>query len=190
MRTSTRIALSPLVLALAVSWCRGLPAHAEPPVASLAEFNTRLAEYVTVHQRAAATLHMDRQTKDAAGITDRQKALADRIRAARPQARQGDIFTAAVESDLRRITRADLSARPAADRAAVRAEVPRLAFAVNDEYPTNAPLATVPPMLLASLPRLPEELEYRFFDRHLVLLDVDANLIVDYIPDALPASPR
>ena len=44
--------------------------------------------------------------------------------------------------------------------------------------------------LLASLPRLPKELEYCFFDRHLLLLDVDADLIVDYIPDALPATAR
>jgi hypothetical protein len=61
---------------------------------------------------------------------------------------------------------------------------------VNGDYPSAAPLATVPPMLLAQLPRLPEEVEYRFFDRHLILLDVDANLIVDYIPNALPPAER
>jgi len=58
----------------------------------------------------------------------------------------------------------------------------------HKKYPETKPLATVPPKLLAKLPRLPEELQYRFFDRHLILLDVDADLIVDYIPDALPAA--
>lgn len=190
VRTWTRIALALFVAALVASSRPRPSAYAEMPAASAAEFNTRVAEYVTVHRRAAATLRMQRQTADGAGITERQKALADRIRAVRLDARQGQIFTAPVEADLRRITRVDLSARDPADRAAVRKEVPRLAFRVNDEYPTDAPLATVPPMLLAILPRLPEELEYRFFDRHLILLDVDANLIVDYIPDALPPAPR
>jgi hypothetical protein len=40
-------------------------------------------------------------------------------------------------------------------------------------------------MLLDVLPRLPEELEYRFVGRDLILRDVKANLIVDFIPGIL-----
>ncbi len=47
-------------------------------------------------------------------------------------------------------------------------------------------MATMPPSLLAVLPRLPKELEYRIIGRFLVLRDVDAALIVDYIPDLIP----
>jgi hypothetical protein len=45
----------------------------------------------------------------------------------------------------------------------------------------------VPPLLLASLPRLPDNLQYRFFGRHMVLLDGDTELVIDYVRNALPS---
>ena len=48
----------------------------------------------------------------------------------------------------------------------------------------------MPPRLLANLYPLPEGLEYRFIDRHLVLLDSEANLMVDYILDVVPSVAR
>ena len=47
----------------------------------------------------------------------------------------------------------------------------------------------MPPLLLTQLPPLPPELQYRFLGRALILLDADANLIVDVVPDALPERP-
>jgi hypothetical protein len=41
--------------------------------------------------------------------------------------------------------------------------------------------------LIGLLPPLPDELEYRFVGRHLVLLDVEANLVVDVLRMAVPA---
>ena len=160
-----------------------------PAVAPSGEFAKRIDAYLTLRRRVAATLPPRKETDDAARLVERRKRLAAGIRAARPDARQDAIFTRDVEVDFRRVVQEDIHARAPDDRAGVRKEVPRLSFAVNDEYPETKPLATVPPKLLAKLPRLPEELQYRFFDRHLILLDVDANLIVDYIPDALPAAP-
>jgi hypothetical protein len=59
-------------------------------------------------------------------------------------------------------------------------------LAVNGRYPDSVPLATMPPQVLAQLPRLPDDLEYRFIASRLILLDVHAHIIVDYIDDALP----
>jgi hypothetical protein len=42
------------------------------------------------------------------------------------------------------------------------------------------------PSMLAGLPQLPPELEYRFLGRHLILVDVLANVVVDVLYDALP----
>jgi hypothetical protein len=42
-------------------------------------------------------------------------------------------------------------------------------------------LSTVPPNVLAVLPKLPDDLRYRFVGRHLVLLDVRSGLILDRI---------
>jgi hypothetical protein len=45
---------------------------------------------------------------------------------------------------------------------------------------------SVPAKLLAMLPMLPEALEYRFIDRHFLLRDRDANLVIDILSGVLP----
>jgi hypothetical protein len=57
---------------------------------------------------------------------------------------------------------------------------------VNSDYPEGKTLPTVPAKVLLNLPTLPKTLEYRFVDKHLILRDTPANIIVDYIPNALP----
>ena len=57
---------------------------------------------------------------------------------------------------------------------------------VNDEYRDGAPLSTMPPNVLAGLPALPDGLEYRFVERHLILLDATARVVLDRIPFAIP----
>ena len=57
---------------------------------------------------------------------------------------------------------------------------------VNALYPEKAALATVPPLILVNLPRLPDGLEYRFMGRDLILRDREANVIIDFIPGAVP----
>ena len=48
------------------------------------------------------------------------------------------------------------------------------------------PLSTVPPQVLEGLPKLPEELEYRFVGERLILLDPHAHIIVDYMERVFP----
>jgi hypothetical protein len=56
---------------------------------------------------------------------------------------------------------------------------------VHARLPVTAQMATMPPALLKVLPTLPKALEYRILGRYLVLRDVDASLIIDYIPAAV-----
>jgi hypothetical protein len=58
---------------------------------------------------------------------------------------------------------------------------------VNGRYPDRVPLASMPPEVLKALPPLPEELEYRFVGAALILLDSHAHIVVDLVPNALPA---
>lgn len=58
---------------------------------------------------------------------------------------------------------------------------------VNERYSWSWP-SFAPPPVLAALPVLPVELQYRFVGRDLVLVDIEANLVVDVLPDALPIS--
>jgi hypothetical protein len=44
----------------------------------------------------------------------------------------------------------------------------------------------MPPQVLEPLPKLDEEMEYRFLGQRLVLLDTHAHIVVDYTEDVLP----
>ena len=67
-----------------------------------------------------------------------------------------------------------------------RAEPVKIQLQVNQSYPENLPLQSTPPSLLMNLPDLPKGLEYRVLGSELVLRDADANIVVDYVPNALP----
>ena len=58
-------------------------------------------------------------------------------------------------------------------------------FKINAAYPDKQPLLTSPPSVLGNLPPLPKDIEYRFVNKHLILRDARANLIIDYIPNAI-----
>ena len=114
-------------------------------------------------------------------------ALANGIRTSRRDAQSGDVLCPSLAPALVQAVRADLARRPFPERQAILFSVPRvLQVRVNDSYPASSPLVTVSPLLLTRFLVLPPELQYRFLDRALILLDVDANLIVDFIPRALP----
>jgi hypothetical protein len=65
----------------------------------------------------------------------------------------------------------------------------RLTARVNARYLDGVPVSMVPPDILSALPRLPREVEYHFLERHLILLDGDARIILDVLRDVLPCSP-
>ena len=102
----------------------------------------------------------------------------------------GFVFSPPAAKEIGIVVAEDFKGRPLKDQKAILVEVPmKVPPAINTDYPTRLPLATVPPSLLLKLPTLPEELEYRFLGRHLILRDIKANLIVDFIPDVVPATP-
>ena len=81
----------------------------------------------------------------------------------------------------------DISASPPPRKRAMPAE-PRpkpVELRANAPYPEGAPLSMVPPDLLAKLPKLPEPLEYRFVGGHLILLDSEASLVVDFLKETV-----
>ncbi len=57
---------------------------------------------------------------------------------------------------------------------------------VNYPYPEQKELTQIPPTLLLKLPTLPKEVKFRFVGRHLLLVDTDNSMIVDYTLNALP----
>jgi len=183
--------LAPLLLAtLTVPGCSTDTAGAQDVTAqagALREFGDRTRAYLALRTKLAAGAAAVSGDATSEQITHHQGQLAAAVRAARRDARHGDIFTPPVVPQFRTVIRRDLQARDIRDALAAMQQVPlALPLRVNTPWPADAPRATVPPRLLSSLYPLPEGLEYRFLDRHLVLLDGEANLVADYILDVVP----
>jgi hypothetical protein len=107
----------------------------------------------------------------------------------RATAKAGDIFGTDMTPLILEIVRADWKRRPAVDRAAILAGMEKpFVPTVNMRYPVGQPLMTFPPTLLRQLQELPEDLEYRFVGRDLILRDVKANMVVDVIRHAIPST--
>jgi hypothetical protein len=129
-------------------------------------------------------------SEDYAQVLAAIDALAAKIRAARKDARRGEIFTPAIDCWFRDMIDASLEG---CDTRAILAwlneENPPdvvLVPKINGRWPDGASHGPMPSKLLADLPRLPDELQYRILDGDLVLWDAHANLIVDFIRRVLP----
>ena len=158
--------------------------HADP--AALEDFTRRLDAYITVQRRLEKESPKMKETNDPAEIKAAQDVLAEKIRGARQDAKRGDIFTPEVTSLFRRLMYPELTGPEGRDtKATLNSEKASVRLQVNGRYPSSEPLQTIPPNLLAHLPQLPEDMEYRVVGKALVLRDVDANLIVDFIPNAI-----
>jgi hypothetical protein len=152
------------------------------------EFQRRISGYVRLHKEVAAQLPPLKPLDSSAQINTYESELADRIRAARPTAKQGDIFSSTIAAEFRRLIGLSMQG---AEGVRIRASLQRgaptnIPIAVNRSYPLTASRETTPPSLLLNLPRLPSELEYRVVGNELVLLDATADVIVDFIPNAIP----
>lgn len=123
-----------------------------------------------------------RQVHSRLGKGADQRAMAEGMRAARPSAADGDVFTPIVGAAFR--TRIAMGLRrqacriPAPDSASY--EVPRVGAPAAGSQPLPACLSNI-------LPRLPEELEYRISGVTIALLDTHADMVVDVLHAALPA---
>ena len=151
------------------------------------DFQARIAAYIKV--RNGVRPEKLKPTDSPEKIQHHEHEFAERIRKARPDAAQGDIFTPAISAEFRRLI-AQTMQGPDAGR--IRASLARAApvrlenLRVNRTYPSAVPLQSTPPSLLMNLPHLPPELDYRVVDHALVLRDTTANLIIDFVPDAIP----
>jgi hypothetical protein len=147
----------------------------------MADFTARVSAYTEL--RSELTKDLPPLTVDDPGqVQGAVRALAAKIRVARARAKRGDIFTPAIARAFKKaLLKVDDSAW-----ADIADDNPgEFSKRINASYPENKPFSTVPPNILAILPRLPEDMEYHFLGRHLILLDTRASVIVDWIPLAI-----
>jgi hypothetical protein len=157
-----------------------------PLASAMVDFKKRMDAYLELRKAVTQKYPEVKETGNPAKIHEREVALGKGIAMARANAKAGDIF-GALSGHLLKVVDDDWKSRSPADQKAILAEIPKgLVLKVNQAYPPKIPLATVPPRLLAQLPMLPEELEYRLVDRRLLLRDRDANLVVDVLVGTEP----
>jgi hypothetical protein len=160
-----------------------------PHAAALLDFEIRVKAYTDLHKRLAKGDAKQMETDDPAMISAVKARLAAKVQAARRDAKQGDIFTPAVRPVFRRLLAPELKGEDGRDaKAVLKDDAPApgsVPFKVNAKYPEDQPRPTVPAKVLLSLPALPAPLEYRIVGQHLLLLDMEADLVVDYILNAI-----
>jgi hypothetical protein len=164
----------------------------ESEARALATMNDRLKEYLEMHNTLEQSLPKLSKSATPEQIDQNQRALQKKVQESRATAKQGDIFTPDSQPVIKRLLadvfeglggkelKASIMDHDTPPTAA------ELRLTVNGRYPDTVPLSTVPAQVLQTLPKLTEELEYRFIGDSLILLDVDAHVIADFIEDVIP----
>lgn len=163
--------------------------QAREDVEAVARFQKEISRYADLHDRLIARLSAERPVT--------ASELAEALMSARSKAQPGDIIVPEMQPLLKRLIAEQLSGpdglaarkaveegNPAREDNALKVDV-----RVNAPYPAGAVHSTVPPSLLLTLPALPASLHYRFVGRDLILVDSVAQLIVDFLKAATPATP-
>jgi hypothetical protein len=155
------------------------------------DFLARVDAYVKLHKSVASTLPALKPTPEPELIAAHQQALARKIREARPHAKRGDVFSDQARDAFRYVVGEEFRG-PHGHRARRTIQqgepLSNVHLQVNQPYPDGVPYTTLPPTLLLKFPKLPDVVAYRVVGADLLLLDAEANLVVDRIPGIIPVT--
>lgn len=153
----------------------------------LADFDARVKAYYDLRDKVDGGAARQTQSKEPEKIEAQKNVLVAKIQKARATAKPGDIFTPEIQPFIKRWLKPAIKGSDGQEnKNTLKEEKPMVALKVNAPYPENQPLSTVPPDILLQLPKLQKDLEYRFIQKHLILYDSRASLIVDFIYNAIP----
>jgi hypothetical protein len=150
----------------------------------------RIDHYMKVRSEAVDAVGGLRPTQDPVQLGAQRQLLQSEIRRRRVDAKPGDIFQPDIRAYIREILRPIVRGEQGEDiRARLRDDAPEpdsVPLEINAAYPAGLPFPTSPFPLLAALPPLSTGLAYRVIGRDLILLDQPADLLIDYMRNALP----
>ena len=151
-------------------------------------FEERVKNYVKLREQIEGRLPKLSKDSTPEQIEAHKKAFEDAVRAARAGAKPGDVFTADAANYVRAAIRSNFKGKRLRDlrKTILEAETEGVPVRVNYPYPAAIELAEIPAPLLLALPQLPKQVRYRFVGRHMLLVDRENGLIVDYMLNALP----
>lgn len=192
------IALCVLVLILiagvAVAQKTQNAALAEPVVVSPADkaaidvFEKQVKSYIELRNKVRENAPKLSKDSTPEQIHAYRTTLENSLRSARPNAKRGEFFQPATADFIRRTLKTEFQGK---DRQELRknifeTETQGVVLRVNYPYAQTAELSEMPATLLTKLPQLPKELRYRFVGRNMLLVDRESDVIIDFMPDALP----
>ncbi|WP_348264305.1 hypothetical protein P8935_07160 [Telmatobacter sp. DSM 110680] len=155
----------------------------------LSDFSKQARDYISKEHSLAADKM--KPTSDVAKLEQERKQLRDAVQQSRANAKQGDLFTPEAAKVFRKLLANVLNGPGSAKiKSSLNHAEPGApaAFRVNDEFPNRngQPIQTVPPTVLKVLPTLPKGMDYCIAGTTLALRDSSANMVVDFLPNALP----
>ena len=186
MMAGSALAVAVATLAAAGVTDAGAQSAVFDPDAALVVFHERVDSYVALHRRLAPPPAAADSTDPLSRLLTRQY-LASAIRSSRRIAQQGDIFTPHVATVFRQLLADSIGER---DGETFLAEVSGSEVVPHGMHPTvNEPYSMtavfrIPPGVRLGLPQLPAELDYRIAAHDLLLWDIYAGIVVDFVPNA------
>lgn len=154
----------------------------------IATFNRHVKDYLKQREKVRKKLPALRKDSTPEQITTYQNSFVEALRGMRAGTRQGYMFMPDFANYIRATIKSEFKG---SDRAQVRetileADTKGVPLKVNYPYPETKELTQIPATLLLKLPQLPKEVKYRYVGQHMLLVDTDHGLIVDYMLNALP----
>jgi hypothetical protein len=154
--------------------------------AAMRVFHERVESYASLHRRLAPPPVVSSTDPLSKLLTRRY--LASAIHSAREYAQQGDIFTPEIATLFRWMLADSIGELDSEGFVtALNGGVPAqrgMHPTVNEPY-LMMPLYRIPSTVRLGLPPIPAELDYRIAGHDLVLWDIYAGIVVDFVPDAL-----
>lgn len=165
-------------------------AQQETPASNTAlkGFYEHLNSYLKLREQSVKNLSKPSGKSEPEKIHAYETALEDNLRTARVNASRGEIFTPEVANHIRKVIRQEFKGQRLQElrKEVSESETKGMPLRVNYPYPEQKEMLEMPPTLLLKLPALPQQLRYRFVGSNLLLMDREARIILDYMPEALP----
>jgi hypothetical protein len=155
---------------------------------AVAIFEQRVKDYVKLREQIEEKLPKLSKESTPEQIQTHLTAFEEAVRSAKAGAKSGDIFAPDIANYIRATIRREFKGKRLKNlrETILEAETKGVRVRVNYPYPQSKELTEIPPTLLLILPQLPKQVRYRFVGRHMLLVDRETHLIIDYMLDALP----
>jgi hypothetical protein len=153
----------------------------------LNEFERRAKGYVRVRKSLSSKLPKLSKKATPEQIEAHKTALQKSVQSSGLIGTRGDFFTPAVIDLFTLMIKNEFKGRDLTElrKTVTMAETKGVPLKVNVPYPEDKELLEMPPSLLMVLPRLPDQVRYRFVGRNLLLVDQEHGLIIDFMTNAL-----